>query len=153
MRELPKPKAAGTLNCERGFLPITYLGIPISGRRPKRQDWEGLIFKIRKRLSSWKVKHLSFGGRLTLINSVIFAIPTYWMSLFRLPCWVIKEINRIWRDFLWSEPDIDHPRCRLASWKLLCWPKDYSGWGILDLCTFNQALVGKWWWKFMMDPS
>lgn len=88
-----------------------------------------------------------------MINYVISAIPTYCMSLFRLPYWVIKEINRIRRDFLWSGPDIDHPRRRLASWKLLCQPKEYGGCSILDLCTFNQMLLGKWWWKFMTDPS
>ncbi|XP_039143982.1 uncharacterized protein LOC120281134 [Dioscorea cayenensis subsp. rotundata] len=75
--KLPEREAAGTLSCERGMLPVTYLGIPISGRRPRKQDWEGLIAKIRKRLSSWKMKHLSIGGRLTLINSVHMAVPTY----------------------------------------------------------------------------
>lgn len=60
LRKLLEPEEAGTLNCERGLLPIMYLGIPIYGRKPKKQEWEGLISKIRKRLSSWKVKHLSF---------------------------------------------------------------------------------------------
>lgn len=32
---------AEMLNCERGLLLVTYLGIPIFGRRPRRQDWEG----------------------------------------------------------------------------------------------------------------
>lgn len=64
--------------------------------------------------SSWKVRYLSLGGRLTLVNSVLSAIPTYWLSLFKIPCWVIKKINRIRRDFLWSGTDIDHPKCRLV---------------------------------------
>lgn len=137
------------LTCERGVLPVTYLSIHISGRRPRKQDWEGLISRIRKRLASWKVKHLSIGGRLTLVNSVLTALPTYWMSLFRLPSWVIKEINRIRRDFLWSGTDIDHPSYRLIGWNNICRTRDQGGWGILDLYNFNQALMGKWWWKFM----
>lgn len=28
-----------------------------------------------------------------------------------------------------------------------------GGWGILDLASFNQALLGKWWWKYMTGPS
>lgn len=24
---------------------------------------------------------------------------------------------------------------------------------ILDLFHFNQALLGKWWWKFVTDPT
>lgn len=102
MGVLPDAGAADTLNCEFGLLPATYLGISISGRWPRRQDWEGLILKVRRRLSSWKVQHLSFEGHLTLMNSILSALPTYWMSIFRLPSWVIKEIDRIKRDFLLS---------------------------------------------------
>lgn len=108
---------------------------------------------MRRRLAAWKMKHISLGGRLTLVNSVRSTIPTYWMSLFHLPCWVIKDIDRIRRDFLWSGPDLDHSGCRLVCWKNLCRPRDQGDWGILDLARFNQALLGKWLWKYYMDPS
>lgn len=103
---LPEDEAAMTLSCSVGLFPVTYLGIPISGRRTRRQDWEGLIKKVRRRLASRKASHLSLGGRLTLVNSVLSAIPTYWMSIFRLLCWVSKRIDRLKRDFLWSSPDL-----------------------------------------------
>ncbi|XP_039134175.1 uncharacterized protein LOC120271557 [Dioscorea cayenensis subsp. rotundata] len=107
---------------------FTYLGIPVSGRRPRKQDWEKLVI------------------------SVLSAVPTYWMSLFRLPPWVIKKINRIQRDFLWSGADIDKPRCRLVAWKNICCSKEQGGWGILDLSSFNLALLGKWRWKLLVNP-
>lgn len=53
---------------------------------------------------------------------------------------------------MWSGPDIDHPGDRLVGWKNLC-RYVTRGWGILDLATFNQALLEKWWWKFLIDPS
>lgn len=87
------------------------------------------------------------------MNSVLSSIPTYWMSVFCLLGWVIKVTGRIRRDFLWTGPDIAHPGCRLVSWKNLCRSKDQGGWGILELASFNLALLGKWWWKFLMDPS
>lgn len=68
MSELPEATAAKTLNCGVGLLPVTYLGVLISGRRPRRQDWEVIILKVRRRFSSWKMQHLSLGGRLTLVN-------------------------------------------------------------------------------------
>lgn len=77
------------------------------------------------------------------MNSVLSAIPTYWMSIFRLPNWVIKEIDRIRMDFLWMGPDIDKPKCQLVDWKSICRPRDLGGWGILDLKVFNSALLGK----------
>lgn len=134
--ELPELAAAATLHCN-------YLGIQISGRRPCRQDWEGVILKVRRRLASWKMQHLSLGGRLTLVNLILSKIPTYWMPIFRLPCWVIKDIDCIRRDFLLSGPDIDHLGCRLVCWKNLCRPRDLLGWGILELSSINQALLGK----------
>lgn len=88
-----------------------------------------------------------------MVNSVLTALPTYWMSIFRLPAWVIKKIDQLRRDFLWTGPDIDNLACRLVSWKNLCRPRDHGGWGILDLQTFNHALLGKWWWKFIAKDN
>lgn len=137
MGKLPEVEPTETLNCKVGLLPITNLGVSILVRWPHQQDWKGIILKVRKWLSSWKVHHLSLGGRLTLVNSVLSALPTYWMSIFRLSLWVIKEIDRIRRDFLWSGPDIDYSGCRHVFGKNLCPPRDQGGCGILDLYNFN----------------
>jgi hypothetical protein len=44
------------------------LGIPIHYRKFKNTDWREVEERFEKRLSSWKGKYLSIGGRLTLIN-------------------------------------------------------------------------------------
>lgn len=85
-----------------------------------------------------------WGSSYTLINSVLLTVPMYWMSMYHLPNWVIKAIDRIRRDFLWSGPDIDHPGCRLVAWKNICRAKEQEGWGIRDLNSFNLALLGEW---------
>lgn len=77
LRVSPSLVDLATLNCSTNVLPISYLGIPIAGRRSRRQDWEFLIQKIKDRLTSWKVNLVSLGGRLTLINSILSALPTY----------------------------------------------------------------------------
>lgn len=71
------PHFAKTLHYSIGSLPLTYLGIPIFGNRLRRQDWDCLITKIISRLAVWKSKFLSLEGRLTLLNFVLSAIPTY----------------------------------------------------------------------------
>ena len=38
---------------------------------------------------------LSAGGRLTLLKSVLGAIPTYFMSLFKAPKVVLKELEQL----------------------------------------------------------
>lgn len=109
IRQKSHTSLAEMVYCASGTLPLTYLGIPISGKRPQKQDWDILIHNIRSCLVSWKARLLSLEGKLTLLNSVLSAICTYSTSIFKLPRWVIKEINRVRRDFLWSGPDLDHP--------------------------------------------
>nr|GEX43445.1 RNA-directed DNA polymerase, eukaryota [Tanacetum cinerariifolium] len=43
--------------------------------------WADVILKLRSRLSKWKSKTLSIGGRLTLLKSVLGASPLYYGSL------------------------------------------------------------------------
>ncbi|MCI00018.1 LINE-1 reverse transcriptase like, partial [Trifolium medium] len=59
--------AAETLNCKVGSFPTKYLGLPIGGDPRKNRTWEPVINSLRKKLSSWKCRSLSMGGRLVLL--------------------------------------------------------------------------------------
>ena len=96
-----------SVGCEVGEWPITYLGMPLGGNPCCRSFWEPVISKVSKRLDGWKRGFLSKGGRLTLIESVLSAIPTYFLSLFRIPSGVAKELEKIMRNFLWKGADRD----------------------------------------------
>ena len=92
--------ASSYLNCGLMSFPFTYLGIPI-GANPRRcQTWEPLINKCERKLAGWKQRHLSFGGRVILINSVLTSIPIYFLSFFRVPKQVVNKIVRLQRNFL-----------------------------------------------------
>lgn len=39
------------LNCELGSLPFKYLGLPLSDRGPKKEDWMMLIDKVDRKLA------------------------------------------------------------------------------------------------------
>jgi hypothetical protein len=45
----------------------------------------------RKKLSSWKGKSLSVGGRLVLINSVWSSLPMFMLSFFEVPKGVLEK--------------------------------------------------------------
>ncbi|GAU20845.1 hypothetical protein TSUD_120370 [Trifolium subterraneum] len=94
--------ACNFLNCKQGFIPFTYLGIPV-GANPRRcSTWDPLVDKLRSRLRSWGNRFISLGGRIVLINSVLNAIPTFHLSFMKMPATVIKKIVRIQREFLWG---------------------------------------------------
>ena len=80
------------LNCMVVSLPIKYLGIPL-GANPSRTDtWKPVVDKIKRRLNGWKANVLSKAGRIVLIKSVLNNLPMYYLSLFRMPKLVAKEI-------------------------------------------------------------
>jgi hypothetical protein len=53
---------ADLFGCDLGSFPINYLGIPIHYRRLTLAEWKIVEERLKKHLSSWKVKLLSLGG-------------------------------------------------------------------------------------------
>jgi hypothetical protein len=49
--------------------------------------------RIEKKLSSWKGKYLSVGGRLVLINSVLMSLTMFMLSVFDVPKGVLENID------------------------------------------------------------
>ena len=78
--------------------------------------WDGVEERLRKRLVMWKRQYISKGGRLTLIKSTLSNMPTYLMSLFRLPRRVKLRLEKIQRDFLWGGGNLER-KLHLANWE------------------------------------
>lgn len=90
---------ANIFNSKMEPFPIKYLGLPLRNKKLKKDDWFKVIDKVEYILNSWKSKHLSLGGRLTLVNSVISSIQSYFLSFFLFPAWVISKLDKINRGF------------------------------------------------------
>lgn len=59
------------LNCKSDVLPLKFLGIVV-GSNPRRvESWDSIVKQMRSKLESWKGRHLSIGGRFTLVNLVL----------------------------------------------------------------------------------
>ncbi|XP_058759392.1 uncharacterized protein LOC131632671 [Vicia villosa] len=101
---------------------FTFLGLPI-GSNPRRiNTWEPLVVKVRRRLASWKGRYLSFGGRLTLIKAVLSSLAIFYLSFYKAPKKVIKEINCIQSNFLWG--GTEDKRCtHWWKWRILDKPE------------------------------
>jgi hypothetical protein len=86
--------AAKFLNCKLGKFPFIYLGLPVGANPRKEATWDPVIEVLQKRLHSWKNRFVSLGGRVVLINSVLAAIPLFYLSFMKLPTKVWKKLFR-----------------------------------------------------------
>ena len=136
------------LDCKASGWPILYPGLPLGGNPKACGFWDPVIKRISRRLDGWQKAYLSFGGRITLIQSCLTHMPYYFLSLFKLPASVAAKIERLQRDFLWSgigEGKRDH----LVRWDVVCKPKAIGGLGFGNISLRNLALLGKWLWRYL----
>ncbi|XP_062100338.1 uncharacterized protein LOC133806230 [Humulus lupulus] len=137
-----KTEILQVLQLPAGSFPLHYLGVPLRPTKWKHVDCEIIIQKMRTKLFSWSSKHLSYAGRLLLIQSVLFGLRNYWMSVFILPQSIIKEVEKLCRQFLWGASGTPS-KLHLASWHQVCMPKAYGGLGLRDGASWNRALLAK----------
>jgi hypothetical protein len=104
---------ADLFGCGQGQFPIRYLGIPIHYRRLTLAEWKLVEERLQKRLSSWKGKLLSLGGRLILINSVLSNMVLYMISFFLQPKGVLHKLYYYRSRFFW-QGDSEKKKYRLA---------------------------------------
>ncbi|GKA75895.1 RNA-directed DNA polymerase, eukaryota, reverse transcriptase zinc-binding domain protein [Tanacetum coccineum] len=71
---------------------------------------------------------------------------SYWCCVFLLPKTVINDINRIMKNFLWSQSDDSKGKAKVA-WKNVCKPKNQGGLGLKDLTVWNNTLLVKHLWN------
>ena len=111
-----------------------------------------MVKRISRRLDGWKNDFLSLGGRITLIQCYLSHIPSYFLSLFKIPVSIASKIEKMQRDFLWSragEGKKDH----LIRWDVVCRPKELGGLGFRKTSLRNIALLGKWLWRFPRERN
>jgi hypothetical protein len=143
---------ADRLGCGTADLPMKYLGLPLGASFKLKVVWRDLEDLMIRRLAPWKRLYLSKGGRLALIKSTLSNLPTYLLSLFPIPADVAKRIEKTQRDFLWGGLN-DETKPHLVDWDSVCSPISEGGLGIWNVRKFNQALLGKWLWRYAHEED
>lgn len=129
----------------------TYLGLPISHKRPSRAQVQFVIDKVRARLSTWKTKFLSEAGRLCLITSTLSTIPAYYMQASLLPASTLRDLDSTCNNFLWGDT-IEGRKIHLVGKDQICIPKNRGGLGIRAHKQMNIAYMAKLGWKMAQAP-
>ena len=96
---------ANILCCRVGSLSMKYWGTPLGTPFKTTSIWNPILDKMEKKLSSWKRLYLSKGGGLTLLNSTLSSLPTYYLSLFTIPVAMIDKLEHIQKKNLWGSSE------------------------------------------------
>jgi hypothetical protein len=81
---------ASTMGCQVGTLPFTYLSLPLGTTRPSIEDFAPLLARMEKRIMDLN-KLLSYQGRLIFVNSVLSALPTFFLCTFKVPISILEQ--------------------------------------------------------------
>jgi hypothetical protein len=76
------------------------LELPLHFKKPSRSMLQPLIQKIGNKLPGWKRNLLAYPGREFLVKTVLSAMPTFFMTVFKMLKWAYYRIDRFRKSFL-----------------------------------------------------
>ena len=81
---------ANIFGCTIGKLPFTYVGLLLGTIRPTVTELMPLVCSLERRLSA-TLNMISYGGKLSLLNSVITSLIIFALCTLRLPTKIIVK--------------------------------------------------------------
>ncbi|GKA23216.1 RNA-directed DNA polymerase, eukaryota [Tanacetum coccineum] len=133
--------AAISLGCSVMRTPFKYLGVSVGGNMSQIKEWNVIIDKLHSRLSKWKCKVLSVGGRLTLLK-----------SLYKAPKVVLTTMETIRRKFFYGIQG-GEKKITWVKWSKILAAKKYGGLGVSSFFALNRALLFRWVWRFVSQDN
>ncbi|GJU84710.1 RNA-directed DNA polymerase, eukaryota [Tanacetum coccineum] len=152
---IPQDVVASTANsigCAILTSPFNYLRVKVGGNMSRLISWDEVIAKISSRLSKWKLKTLSIGGRYTLTKPVLSSLPLHYFSIFKVPKGILNKMESFRRNFF-NGVDISENKMSLIGWKHILASKKNGGLGISSLFALNRAILFKWICHFITNGS
>ncbi|CAH9110822.1 unnamed protein product [Cuscuta epithymum] len=122
---------------QEGEFPVRYLGIPLAPMRVLVAQYSPLIQKIDGYVAKWKVKSMSYAGRVELIRAVVQDVQSYWLQVFPIPVAILNRIISTCIQFIWDG------KSAKVVWCDICKPKEEGGLGLREPKVWNLALIGK----------
>lgn len=128
-----------------------YLGLPTPNGRMSKGRFQNIQEKLTKRFVTW-CDSMVQSGREVLIKSIAQALPTYLMSVFKLPASTCDDLTHMVRNFWWGA-EKGRRKTHWRAWEKLIRPKSHGGMGFREFRLFNQALLARQAWRILTHPD
>ena len=129
-----------------------YLGLPVPEGRMSKDKFQSLQERLSRKLIDWCENYMSSASKEILIKAVAQAIPTYVMSVFKLPAAICDDLTKLIRQYWWG---VEKGKRKMAwlAWDKMIMPKCKGGIGFRDMRAYNQALLAKQAWRIIENPE
>lgn len=134
------------LGVNDGSLLGRFLGTPLFEGPNRMNMWQRLMDSCVNKLEGWKCKWLTSAGRLSLLKSVLSAMPIYSMMCFKVLEKIARSINQFMRKLFWNGKS-EKDKIPLVAWDKVCQPKLVGGAGLRKWCFLNEAMGAKLIWQ------
>ncbi len=120
------PRLPGRL--QWGFSGLKYLGVSLGKEDFKRINWEGLVDKVRARLSRWHwlLPQLSYRGRVLVCNNLVASSLWHKMTVLEPPKELVENVQKHLVNFFWSGQ-------HWLKASVLYLPRQEGGQGLVDI--------------------
>ena len=95
---------------------------------------------------------MSHAAKEVLVKSVLQALPTYCMAMFKMTQGFCEKYEKLIRDFWWGDEN-GHRKVHWMAWDRMTKPKRGGGIGFKDMKLFNQAPLAKQAWRLIQRPD
>nr|GEV15434.1 RNA-directed DNA polymerase, eukaryota [Tanacetum cinerariifolium] len=125
--------AANVIGCNTFSSPFNYMDVKVGSSSSRSNFWDEVIAKLSFRLSKWKIKTLSIGGRFTLNKAVLSSLPIYLMSIYKTHVGVLRKMESIRRRFL-NGAHINENKMSMIGWEKIMASRKKGGLAMYGDC-------------------
>ena len=97
-------------------------------------NWLKVLQKMEKKITFQKYRNLSLKGKITILNTTILAKVWYLATVYAMPRWAEKRMNKTIFKFMWGEGPEPIKR------EILYLPKNRGGLGLINITSQGKAL-------------
>jgi hypothetical protein len=111
------------IECPIRELPYTYLALPLSLSKLRKEDLQCVLDKLARKLAFWKAKLLTKDGCVAFVQAMMTASVIYHLMALDVDPWFIKAVDRLRHGFLWAGKPDARGGCCLVAWEKICQSK------------------------------